>query len=121
MEVAREIVALEENLVNAMLYSDVAVMDRLLHSELLFVNHLGMLIAKSDDLAQHLSGDLKYSKISITDQQITVLGDTALVSVFTEMNGSYQSQEFEIRVRFIRVWKRFDAGWMVIAASSVPV
>ncbi|WP_316811080.1 nuclear transport factor 2 family protein [Pedobacter heparinus] len=114
-----EIIKLEENIIEAILYSDVAVLDGLLHTDLVFVNHLGVLVSKQDDLAPHLSGELKFKEILIADQQISVFGDTVVVSVFKDIKGSYLSQDFESRVRFTRVWKLFEQGWKVIAATSV--
>ncbi|MEJ2882205.1 nuclear transport factor 2 family protein [Pedobacter sp. GR22-6] len=116
-----QIIQLEERLINAILYSDVAVLDQLLHAELIFINHLGMLVSKSEDLAPHLSAELTFSEIVTSDQQITVFDDLAVVSVFKHIVGSYQGAEFESRVRFLRTWKKFDQNWLVIAASSVPV
>lgn len=116
-----QIVQLEEKLITAMLYSDVAVLDQLLHADLIFVNHAGMLITKSEDLAPHLSAELTFSEIVTSDQQITILDDVAVVSVFKHIIGHYQGEEFEIRVRSLRTWKKFESSWMVIAASSVPI
>ena len=116
-----QIIQLEEKLITAILYSDVAVLDELLHAEMIFVNHLGMLVTKSEDLAPHLSAELTFSEIVTSDQQISLFEDTAVVSVFKHIVGHYQGVEFENRVRFTRVWKRFDHTWLVIAASSVPV
>ena len=104
-----------------MLSSDVAVLDQLLHADLIFVNHAGMLITKSEDLAPHLSAELTFSEIVTSDQQITILDDVAVVSVFKHIIGHYQGEEFEIRVRSLRTWKKFESSWMVIAASSVPI
>lgn len=115
-----EIIKLEEAIIDAFIYSDVAVLDQLLHADLVFVNHKGMLISKQEDLAPHLSGDLKITGIVTADQHITIFGDTAVVSVFKDIKGSYLAEDFESRVRFTRVWKLFEQGWKVISAASVP-
>ncbi len=115
-----EIIELEEKIIEAILYSDVTVLDQLLHADLVFVNHLGMRITKQEDLAPHLSGDLKITEIVAADQHISLFEDTAVVSVFKDIKGSYLAEDFESRVRFTRVWKKINQDWMVIAASSVP-
>ena len=115
-----EIVKLEEVIIEATLYSDVAVLDALLHADLVFVNHKGMLISKQEDLATHLRGDLKFKAILLADQHIGLFGDTAVVSIFKDISGTYLGEEFESRVRFTRVWKQFEQGWKVISATSVP-
>jgi hypothetical protein len=116
-----DITALEEKLIMAIIQSDVAVLDELLHAELIFVNHLGMLVSKQQDLAPHLSGELKISEILTSDQHIALFENTAIVSVIKHIQGKYQENEFETKVRFLRTWKRFDDQWKVISASSVPV
>lgn len=115
-----EIIKLEEAIIEALIYSDVAVLDQLLHADLVYVNHKGMLVSKQEDLAPHLSGELKITGISTADQQISVFGETAIVSVFKEIKGTYLAEKFESRVRFTRVWKLFEQGWKVISATSVP-
>lgn len=106
---------------DAIVRSDVKILDQLLHDELVFVNHLGMIVSKKDDLAPHISGELKITAIGISDQNIRFFADTAVVTVSKTINGSYLKQEFETHVKFTRVWKFVDQQWKVIAASSVPV
>lgn len=117
----RKILKLEEQIVAAILSSDVEVLDQLLHHELIFVNHLGMTLSKKEDLAPHTSGDLKIVALEVSDQNIKLFGDTVVVTVSKRIKGSYLKQEFESRVRFTRIWKLFDQQWKVIAASSVPL
>lgn len=116
-----EILKLEEKIVDAIVSSNVEVLDYLLHDELVFVNHLGMTISKNDDLAPHISGDLKIIDIKISDQQIRYFEDTAVIIVSKKIKGSYLHQEFESLFKFTRIWKLFNQQWKVIAVSSVPI
>ncbi|EDM38863.1 hypothetical protein PBAL39_22360 [Pedobacter sp. BAL39] len=115
-----ELLKLEEIMINAIIYSDVAVLDQLLHADLVFVNQMGMVLTKQEDLASHLSGDLNITAVSVSDQRIQFFGDTAVVTVSKFIQGSYLGEAFESNVMFTRVWKKFDQEWLVIAASSVP-
>lgn len=121
INVMNEILKLEEKMVDAIIRSNVDVLDQLLHDELVFVNHLGMTISKKDDLAPHINGELKIAAIEISDQQFRHFGDTVVVSVIKKIKGSYLHQEFESLLKFTRVWKLFDQQWKVIAANSVTV
>lgn len=116
-----QILKLEEKIVEAIVRSDVEALDQLLHDELVFVNHLGMIVSKKDDLAPHISGDLKITTIEVSDQHVRFFADTAVVTVSKTIKGSYLKEEFESHVKFTRVWKLFGQQWKVIAASSVPV
>jgi len=115
-----ELQKLEEKLITAILNSDVKIMDYLLHDDMIFVNHLGMVLSKKDDLAPHKSGELKMSDIIVSDQHMHFFGDTCSVVVTKSLTGTYMAQPFESRVKFTRVWKLFNGQWKVITASSVP-
>ena len=114
-----EILKLEAQLITAILNSNVEVLDQLLHDELLFVNHLGMVLSKKDDMASHISGDLKITELAASDRQLHLFGDICTVVVTKEIRGVYLNQPFESRVKFTRVWKLFNGDWKVITASSV--
>ena len=55
----RQIVACETRLRRAMLEFDVTVLNELLAADLIFINHLGHVMTRQDDLAAHRSGSLK--------------------------------------------------------------
>ena len=116
----REILKVEAQLITAILSSNIAVLDQLLHDELIFVNHLGMVLSKNEDLAPHINGDLKIADLVASDRQLHLFGDTCAVVVTKEIKGVYLNQPFESRVKFTRVWKLFNGDWKVITASSVP-
>lgn len=115
-----EIIKLEEQLIQAIIQSDLQVLQLLLHEDMLFVNHFGMLLTRDQDLAPHANGDLKIKSIVTSDQHIQQFGDTYIVVVSKVIDGTYQGQSFESSVKFTRVWQRFNEAWKVIAASSVP-
>lgn len=115
-----EILKLEAQLIAAILDSDTKLLDQLLHDDLVFVNHMGMVLSKKEDLAPHISGDLKITGLIASDQQLHIFEDTCVVVVTKEIRGNYLNQPFESHVKFTRVWKSFDGDWKVITASSVP-
>ena len=59
-----QLIELEERLRQAMLRSDVGVLDELIAPDLIFTNHLGQLVSKQDDLAFHQSGVLKLKEFT---------------------------------------------------------
>jgi len=117
----QEVVGLEEKLISAIRESNLPVLDQLLDDELIFTNHMGMSLTKQDDLAPHRSGDLKIKCINVSDQLVKLHGDTVVVVVSKNIQGAYLGSEFDIHVRFTRVWKLKNALWKVIAVSSVPL
>lgn len=109
----------EERLKNAMLQSDVSALDELLAGDLLFTNHLGHVMHKEDDLGAHQSGIVKIEKITLSNQQIRILTDAAIVTVQARILGSFAGETAENDFRFTRVWARTaTGGWQVVVAHS---
>lgn len=109
----------EDQLIQAIISSDVEILDTLLDESLLFTNHLGMLLRKQDDLDAHRNGIIKIVSIRASDQRIELFNDTAVVNVVLLIDGSYQEQRNEANFRFTRVWKLFANNKLrLIAAHS---
>ncbi len=114
-----QIVVAEERLREAMLGSDVGVLDELLADELVFTNHLGQVLGKADDLAAHRDGVVKIRELTPSERRILVRGEAAVVSVRMHLSGSYAGTATEGDLRFTRVWARSaDGAWQVIAGHS---
>lgn len=112
----------EERLKHAMLLSDLVVLDELLADDLVFTNHLGHLMSKADDLGAHQSGKLKIDKIDLSEQEISVLQGSAVVTVQAHIIGSFAGEASENDFRFTRVWLEIAEGqWQVIIAHSCLV
>ncbi len=60
--VETQIINVEERLRQAMLASDVSVLNELIAPESIITSHLGELLGKQDDLAAHESGLIKLGK-----------------------------------------------------------
>lgn len=112
----------ENSLQNAMLNSDVKLLDELLSQDLVFTNHLGNVMTKQDDLGAHSSGVLSIEKIELTDQNIKINGDVGIVTVQAEILGSFAGERAENVFRFTRVWeKAADDSWKVTVGHSCIV
>jgi ketosteroid isomerase-like protein len=117
--VEAQIVDAEDRLRAAMLSSDVNALDELLAPELIFTNHLGQLLGKEDDLAAHRSGMLKVKDLRFFEQHVQLNGDVAIVSVRTQLSGTYDGNPANGDFRFTRVWALSpDKTWHVVAAHA---
>jgi ketosteroid isomerase-like protein len=114
-----QIAEVEDRLRTAMLGSDIAALDELLASDLIFTNHLGQLLGKEDDLAGYRSGALKIAGLEPSEQHVRALGDVAVVSVRMRLTGSYEGAPANGDFRFTRVWARSqEERWQVVAAHA---
>jgi ketosteroid isomerase-like protein len=119
---ATQIIELEEQLRQAMLASDVPVLDELLASDILITSHFGELLQKQDDLAAHESGLIKIHELNPSEQRIQFHGDVAIVSVRMQIVGDYDGRSANGDYRFTRVWAVSASGtWQIVAAHISTV
>jgi len=104
MSIETEILAAEERLRQAMLRSDIAVLDQLLSPDLIFTSHLGQLVGKQDDLDFHRSGLFKLKELTPSEQRIRLSDGIAIVSGLMHLSGSYAGTSFIETIRYTRIW-----------------
>ena len=115
--VETQIIHSEERLRQAMLASDVSVLDELLAPEIIITSHLGELLKKQDDLEAHKSGLIQIHELTPAEQQMQLHGEVAIVSVRMQIVGSYAGAPANGNFRFTRVWAASPSGtWQVVAA-----
>ncbi|TAD96583.1 MAG: nuclear transport factor 2 family protein [Bacteroidetes bacterium] len=116
-----QIILNEEKLLVAIKSNDVEILDNLLHQDLLFNLPNGQTVSKEMDMQTYCSGNMTVHEISASQQQINLIGDTAVVSVKIKIDGKYFEQVLNGTFSYIRVWKLFDQQWKIIAGSCVQV
>ncbi|HYF03508.1 MAG TPA: nuclear transport factor 2 family protein [Patescibacteria group bacterium] len=121
MTAKEQISECEKNLLKAIKSHDIDALDRMLHDGLLFNTPDGKTVTKEMDLQLHRSGAMVVDSIASSDEIISVIGDTAVVSILIETSGSILDQVLKGKFRYIRVWKLFDETWKVIGGSLVQV
>ena len=112
---------LEEKLRQAMLNSDVLVLDELIADDLVFTTHTGLLLNKQADLEAHRSGIQKLTKIDSSDRQIQYYNDCAVVTVKMELAGTYNEQALDGTYRYTRVWAKLQERWQVVVGHLSQV
>ena len=116
-----EIVARETALLNAMTTNDVALLDDLLHDDLLFNGPDGQTGTKAQDLANYRSGGIHLHRAEASDRLVRAIGDVVVVAVTVTLEGSYLGMRADGRYRYLRVWKQVAGAWCVIAGSVVAL
>ncbi|MCX2761163.1 nuclear transport factor 2 family protein [Aquimarina muelleri] len=113
------IITLEQELLNSMKTCNVQKLDELIHEDLLFNIPNGQTISKSIDLDTYRLKSIKIDEISSSEQVINLIDYTAIVSVIIEMRGKFQNHILDGKYRVLRVWKKIDCNWKIIAGSSI--
>lgn len=106
---------LENQLLDAMLNANVETLNRLIHPDLLFNSAMGQTITKEMDLESYRSGLMIVNSITASHQQINIIEDTAVVAVTIDINAKYGVQDISGKVRFLRVWKKIESRYQIIA------
>jgi Domain of unknown function (DUF4440) len=121
MDVIAQVIASEENLLEAMKTSNVELLDKLLHEELLFNGPNGETTTKAMDLQNYRSGNINLHTVEPSDRMLSAIADNVVVAVTVEIKGNYLGQEINGKFRYLRVWKLFENNWKVIAGSVVTL
>ena len=112
-----QIISAENRLRQAMLASDVGILNELLAPDIIITSHLGELLSKQDDLAAHESGLIEIHELNPSEQQIKLCGEVAIVSVRMQLSGSYKGNPANGDFRFTRVWAISPSdSWHVVVA-----
>lgn len=115
------IVRRENALLSAMTTNDVALLDDLLHDDLLFNGPDGQTGTKALDLTNYRSGGVQLSRAEAHDRSMSAIGDVVVVAVTVTLEGSYLGFRVDGRYRYLRVWKQMGGAWRVIAGSVVAM
>jgi len=116
--VEEHLVAAEETLRQAMLRSDVGILDALLAPELMFTTHQGQVLNKQADLDMHRSGLLKLTQLTPSEQHYQCYEHYAVVSVLMQMQGSFLGESFTARMRYTRVWSASNGSLHIVAGHA---
>jgi ketosteroid isomerase-like protein len=118
-----EIVALESRLRDSQLAADVGALDQLIAEDLLFVGPDGQLATKSQDLAAHASGVVRFREHVPEELRIRRIGPDVAVAALrarlaVEVHGALASGTY----RYTRVWARERGGdWRVVGGHVSAV
>ena len=97
---------LEEELRQAMLSSDVLVLDQLIADDLAFTAPNGVVVNKQMDLEAHRSGMTKFPRVDIIDRQVHDYGTCVVVMVKAELAGTFNDRAFSGTHCYTRVWMK---------------
>ena len=110
-----EVRSYEEDLRVAMIESNVSKLQQLLSKDLVFINHLGQVISRDDDLQAHKDQLFTIYDIVYENQQIKLLGfpptssTVATVTTKVTIDGSFMNgPRSKSQFRFTRVWSKSE-------------
>jgi ketosteroid isomerase-like protein len=109
--------AAERALQRAQLAADADTLDALLDDRLVFTGPDGVLYGKQDDLDLQRSGAQTMNRVEEEELAVLVVGGTGVTWFLGTLEGVFQGEPFEARVRYTRTWVQDDSGrWRLLAA-----
>ena len=112
-------IELERN--QALLKHDTATLDRMTSDDYTFINQRGELRTKSEILAGFKSGTFNYDAREISDLQVRVYGDAAVVTGRALQKGVENSKDYSGENRFTRVYMKQNGHWVSVALQVTLV
>lgn len=115
----QQVIDAEEQLRKAMLTNDVAVLDDLLASNLLFTGHVGQLATKEDDLAAHRLRLVRLERAELVEQHMQLHANFAVVSSLMHLVGTYVGDPIDQHMRYTRIWVISPDGKLQLTAGHM--
>lgn len=107
---------LEGRLRDAMLASDVDVLDTLLAEDLTFVDATGKVWSKADDLNAHRYKVQRIDRLEIEEQTVRAYEKSAVTITRAALSGQFGGVPFSGSLRYTRTWVETATGWKIVAA-----
>lgn len=116
-----EIKKLEEMRNQAVLHGDVAVLDRLTSDDYTFITLKGEMRTKAEILKGFTSGSFHYESREISDLQVRIYGDTAIVTGRSVQKGMENGRDYSGDYRFTRVYVKQKDRWVSVALQTTLI
>jgi len=113
--VQEEIKKLEDEPNRAILHGDFATLDRMTSDDYSFITLRGELRTKAEIVKGFKSGTFKYDSRVVSDMNVRVYGDTAIVTGRAIQKGVEDGKDYSGDYRFTRVYVKQNGRWMTVA------
>lgn len=115
------IIELEEKLRQAMIASDVEILNDLIDDSLIFIAPDGNIATKQMDLYAHQNKIQKISKLIPSEQKVEIHESFAVVSVKMELVGTFAESSISGTYRYLRIWGNKKDSWKIVAGSVTAI
>ena len=116
-----EVERLEDERYAAMVAKDVAVLERLLDDELVYMHSSGAADTKQSYLRGLREGVWDYQRIDRSEQTVKLVGDAALVFNRLAIRIRIRGVQKDLDNRALAVWLRRGGAWRLVALQSGAV
>ena len=116
-----EIRALETARNEAIVHGDAPTLERMTSDDYTFITLRGELRTKAEIVKGFSTGAFKYASREISDLNIRVYGDAAVVTGRSTQKGTENGKDYSGDYRFTRVYVRQNGRWLTVALQTTLV
>jgi len=116
-----EILKVDEERNQALQKGDIATLDRIYSDDLVYANATGALLTKAQHLAELKGRALNFRSFKHENVQVTVHGDTGLLTGISKSVVEYQGTISTSNRRFLNVFNKKDGRWLVVGHFETNV
>lgn len=98
---------------------DTAWMEKHYADEYRWIDPMGGISNKSEDIAQ--SKNLTFESMEMSDMQVRVIGDTGVVTSMITIKGKYMENDISGQYRFTDTYVKRNGEWKLLSAQATPV
>jgi ketosteroid isomerase-like protein len=114
-DASAEIRALETAQSAAIMRRDAAALDKLMSDDHTFITPRGFLVTKAQMLKALADGGFRYEYREISELQIRVWGEAAVVTGRSRYTGQNQGKDYSDAYRYTRMYVRQKGHWLSVA------
>jgi ketosteroid isomerase-like protein len=116
-----EIRTLEQERNTAIVHGDAATLNRMTSEDYTFITLRGELRTKAEIVKGFQTGSFHYQSREISDLNIRVFGDTAVVTGRSTQKGMENGKDYSGDYRFTRVYVRQNGKWITVALQATGI
>lgn len=120
-DATEEIRALENARNDAIVRGDSAALERMTSDDYTFITLRGELRSKAEIVKGFANGTFKYESREISDLNIRVYGNTAVVTGRSSQKGAENGKDYSGDYRFTRVYVRSAGRWQTVALQATRI
>ena len=117
----QEIRVLEDQRNRAIVTGDAATLEQMTADDYTFITLRGELRSKSEIVKGFQSRSFKYESRTISDLQVRVYGETAIVTGRSTQKGSENGKDYSGDYRFTRVYVKQKGRWLTVALQATLI
>lgn len=115
------LVALEQQWADAVKHQDAGTIDRLQVEEFVFTDPAGQTWTKTRGLDSIKAGDLVIDSFELSDVQVKIYGNTAVVTFAITWHGNFRGNDISGPQRMTDVLVKRDGRWQCVASQATRI